>query len=315
MTKVSLPGTLTSIGENAFQNCTALPAITIPAAVTFIGNNAFLNAIRIKDVYISDLASYCQIHMYSTLSSPLCSYGRLHCNGKLVEDLVIPASVKEISDYAFLGCTSFTSVTIPTTVEKIGFFAFSACQNIEWADIHDIDHWLRIQSGHCALFENQVDLRAQGRELTHVTIPGSQQAVWAGLSGCTNLESVTFQEGVEVIGRGFSDCIRLSQIQIPHSVIECYDTFENTAWYQAQNNGPLYLDDILLGYKGENAPSGAVALRAGTRVLPFSAVADWRDLTSITIPASVEHIGQMVFRGDMKLKSVYFTGQDRKSVV
>ena len=308
MTKVTLPDTLTSIGDYAFEDCTGLTAITIPASVTFIGNNAFQNAVRLKDVYISDLASYCQIHMYSMLSSPLCSYGRLHCNGKLVENLVIPASVKELGDYAFLGCSSFTSVTIPTTVEKIGFLAFSGCRYIEWADIHDIAHWLRIQRGDCALFENKVDLRAQGRELTHVTIPGSEKTVWAGLSGCTNLESVTFQEGVETIGRGFSDCPRLSEIQIPHSVIDCHDTFVNTAWYRAQNNGILYLGDLLLGYKGENAPSGAVSLRAGTRVLPSSAAADWRDMTSITIPASVEHIGELTFRGDMKLKSVYFTG-------
>jgi len=38
---VTIPQTVTSIGNKAFAGCTGLTAITIPASVTFIGNNAF----------------------------------------------------------------------------------------------------------------------------------------------------------------------------------------------------------------------------------------------------------------------------------
>ena len=34
-------GSVTSIGNNAFRNCTSLTSITIPNSVTSIGNNAF----------------------------------------------------------------------------------------------------------------------------------------------------------------------------------------------------------------------------------------------------------------------------------
>jgi len=40
-TSVTIPNSVTSIGENAFYGCTGLTSITIPASVTSIGYNAF----------------------------------------------------------------------------------------------------------------------------------------------------------------------------------------------------------------------------------------------------------------------------------
>jgi len=41
LTSISIPTSVTSIGAVAFENCTSLTSITIPTSVTSIGNRAF----------------------------------------------------------------------------------------------------------------------------------------------------------------------------------------------------------------------------------------------------------------------------------
>ena len=70
---------VTTIGADAFQNCTELTSITIPNSVTSIGLNAFYGCTNLKAV-------------------------------------TIPNSVTTIGQYAFYGCTNLKSVTIPNSV-------------------------------------------------------------------------------------------------------------------------------------------------------------------------------------------------------
>ena len=81
---------VTSIGDDAFYNCSGLTSITIPECVTSIGSYAF---------------SGC-----SSLTS-----------------ITIPNSVTSISRYAFSGCSGLTSINIPNSVTSIGYYAFSSC--------------------------------------------------------------------------------------------------------------------------------------------------------------------------------------------
>ncbi|MCD8040299.1 MAG: leucine-rich repeat domain-containing protein, partial [Clostridia bacterium] len=72
---------VTSIGENAFFDCTSLTSVTIGDGVASIGERAFY--------YCTSLAS-----------------------------IVIPDSVTSIGDYAFLECSSLTSVYYNGTSEE-----------------------------------------------------------------------------------------------------------------------------------------------------------------------------------------------------
>jgi hypothetical protein len=112
-----------------FQGCTSLESITIPNSVTSIGERAFEDCSLLTNVHISDLEAWCNCQYDDFASNPFAysSGGNLYLNGEKVTELVIPDTVSIIRSYAFSKCSSLTSVTIPNSVTSIGEYAFNAC--------------------------------------------------------------------------------------------------------------------------------------------------------------------------------------------
>ncbi|MBR4728681.1 MAG: leucine-rich repeat domain-containing protein, partial [Prevotella sp.] len=118
---------VTSIGEWTFYGCSGLKSITIPPSITHIGNNAFFNCHDLNAVHISNLEAWCNIQF----DGGFFSRYHLYLNGKEVKDLVIPESVTSISNYAFAKCYRLLSITIPDGVTNIGYHAFALCSNLQ----------------------------------------------------------------------------------------------------------------------------------------------------------------------------------------
>ncbi len=118
------------IAADAFKDNTAITSITIPNSVTSIGDNAFYGCSGLTAVHISDLAAWCRIDFSNYYSNPLSHAHNLYLNGEKVTDLVIPYGVTEINSYAFDGCSGLTSVTIPNSVTSIGRYAFDGCSGL-----------------------------------------------------------------------------------------------------------------------------------------------------------------------------------------
>jgi len=92
-TNYTIPSTVTTIGQGAFEHCANLTSITIPNSVATIGNRAFA---------------------WLSLTS-----------------ITIPNSVTTIGDLAFEGCSSLSSITIPNSVTTIGYCAFDYCTSLK----------------------------------------------------------------------------------------------------------------------------------------------------------------------------------------
>ena len=113
LTSVTIPEGVTSIGNSAFDSCSALTSVTIPSTVTSIGNGAFSKCSGLTSVSIP-----------STVTSiGNSTFG--YCTG--LTSVVIPEGVTSIGSSSFSGCSALTSVTIPNTVTSIGAFAFKKC--------------------------------------------------------------------------------------------------------------------------------------------------------------------------------------------
>ena len=127
LTSVTIPDSVTSIGNYAFYDCTSLTSVTIPDSVTSIGNIAFYGCTSLTSVNITDIAAWCNISFGDFFVNPLYYAKNLYLNNNLVTALTIPDSVTSIGGRAFSNCRSLTSVTIPDSVTSIGDIAFYGC--------------------------------------------------------------------------------------------------------------------------------------------------------------------------------------------
>ena len=117
LTSITIPNSVTSIGSFAFDDCTGLTSITIPNSVTRIGMRAFLNTAWYNNqpdglVYAGKVAYEYKGTMPSNTS------------------IVLKAGTLGIGEDAFYYCTGLTSITIPNSVTIIYDGAFRICTNL-----------------------------------------------------------------------------------------------------------------------------------------------------------------------------------------
>ena len=211
LTSITIPSSVTSIGNYAFNECTGLTSITIGSGIASIGNCAFNKCTGLTAVHITDLVAWCNISfilMFEHSSNPLYYAHILYLNDQEIIDLVIPEGVTNISDYAFEGCSSLTSVTIPNSVTSIGNGVFSRCTGLTSITIPES--------------VTSIDWHAfyDCSSLTSITIPNSVTSIGSGVfNECTSLTSITIPNSVTSIGHSaFSRCTGLTSITIPNSV-------------------------------------------------------------------------------------------------
>lgn len=144
-------------------------------------------------------------------------------------------------------------------------------------------------------------------ENTEMSIPAGTTCIAGGVfSGRSELKSVTIPTSVKGIGPyAFSGCTALEAINIPDGINEVGNkAFYNTAWYNNQPDGMLYVGNVAYRYKGNMAENTAFELRSGTTVIADTAFYNCTNLASITIPNSVVTIGMKAFSGCSALASV-----------
>ena len=178
---MTIPNSVTSIGDYAFFCCFGLTSVTIGNSVTSIGESAF--------AYCSGLTS-----------------------------VTIPNSVTAIGGYTFSGCSGLTSVTIPNSVTSIGEYAFADCSGLT-SVVVDKNNGTYDSRDNCnAIIETSTNKLVVGCK--NSIIPNSVTSIGSyAFLGCSGLTSVTIPNSVTTIGDGaFCNCSGLTSVTIGNSV-------------------------------------------------------------------------------------------------
>lgn len=202
MTSAIIGDCVTSIGQNAFHECSGLTSIVIPDSVTYIDTQAFFECSGLTSVTIGS-----GVTMIGTNAFLLCSS---------LSSIVIPDNVTSIGYAAFGVCTSLTSVTIGSGVTSIGYTAFGWCTSLTSITIPD-----SVTSIDDSAFNGC-------SSLTDVTIgSGVTNIGAAAFQQCTGLTSITcLATTPPTLGSSAFNSTNNCPIYVPVESVETY----KTAW-------------------------------------------------------------------------------------
>lgn len=199
------------IGESAFIRCSSLKTVAIGSSVRAIGISAFENCNALQGVYISDIASWCNIDFGGFLANPTQFAKHLYLNGVEVTSLQIPNGVTKISDYAFEYCQSISQVTIPGSVNKIGDYAFYMCTGISTVNIPSVG----VAYIGASAFDSCSSLR-------NIAIPATVSYIGSSAFTWTPIGTATISQGI-IEGHAFEGCGALNKLNIGAGVTKIGD--------------------------------------------------------------------------------------------
>ena len=268
ITTVLLGKNITSIGNYAFSN-TDITDLRIAGGLTQVAEHAF------DDCKVT----FYQHNGIDYLPTFDELYGTAFCaridSSELLDfacrSVIIPFGAKEVTDNAFFGCSSLTSIAIPSTVTSIGICAFDGCSS-----------------------------------LASISIPDGLTSIGgAAFCGCSSLTSVSLPPTVASIGgSAFSGCASLESISIPEGVT----SIDFHAFYDCSSLESIYISDGLTSIGGAAfcgcSSLTSVSLPEGVTFMGDCAFENCSSLTSIAIPSTVTSIGGWAFRGCPSLSSI-----------
>ena len=338
---VEIENGITSIGNQAFQDCTSLTSITIPDSVTSIGNQALEHCTSLTSITIPDSVTSIGVCMFQECTS--------------LTSVTIPDSVTSIGVFAFQECTSLTSITIPDSVTSIGADAFYLCQNITdvycyadpknltW-DEYGCDDFNEDGLTVCHVREEHIDTY-KSEKFSDVNVKFQAEAMdkcgdhayWCfesktrklTISGTgdmadyeyddetdtvnspwfvykDNITSVEIEYGVTSIGDfAFEDCTDLNSVTIPNSVTGIGEW----AFYVCTRLESITIPEKVTSI-GKWAFVGCTGLTSITIPASVTSIGGWAfagctSLTSVTIPDSVTSIGTDAFYDCTNITDVY----------
>ena len=256
--RVTLPKSLTGIGEGTFDNCTSLTNLTIPDGVTAIGDSA-------------------------------CS----RCTS--LTSVTIPEGVTAIGDGAFDNCSSLVSINIPEGVTEIGSDAFRSCIRLSSVYISDLDAWYSINFGY--RFANPLyyakNLYLNGQLVESLEIPESASVIPTGLFRSAKcLKRVAIPRSLAgVAANAFEKCTNITEVFYEGSESE-WAALPISAGNDPLKNAQVYFNSTLDDYycritvavsDGGRVTVDHTAARVGETVTVTAAPYQGYELTAVCV--------------------------------
>ena len=201
---ITLPPTLTIIGNSWLSGCTQLESISIPASVTSIESAAFNGCSSLTELYVPNTVQSIGISAFSGCKSLV----KVH----------LPESLVRIEGWTFDGCSSLNEIVVPESVNYIGMAAFLNCSRLT---VFQFPQGVTIIDDYA--FEGCQSLK-------ELVIPEKVENVgWDAFLNCSELEKVTIGSSVKALEGGtFYGCDNIvevwSYVEEPFDVIDYEDS-------------------------------------------------------------------------------------------
>ena len=254
---VTLGGGLRTVGDRAFFECFNLMAIDLPQSVTTIGSFAFsdcgkLTSATIRSGAIGSYAfSSCEKLKTVTLGDGVTAIGsNAFANCDVLTAVAIPDSVVTVGVQAFYNCNSLATVSLGKGVTSVGKDAFRNCAALTGFSVDENNqNYSSDDNGILFDKEKTVLLQAHGLLTGDLVIPDTVTVISdAAFSGCAELTSAVFPDSVVTIGaQAFYNCHRLCGVTMGSGVTtigeKAFDGCDRLRSFTVASDNPNYVSD------------------------------------------------------------------------
>lgn len=272
--RVNIPGEVTTIGTDAFKNCTGLKYVSY-ANEDQIYNMTYENEDANPLKYAQNFAIGSNFIHEITISKNVENYA--FQKATWLQKVTLTNAVTSIGSYAFSGCTALTSIDIPETVTSIETAAFEGCA-LEKIEIPE----------NCHLATNVFKFC---RSLNTAIMPQSMTEIPEGtFYECTGLRSITLSDQLTRIGKSaFYGCDKLTTPPFSNS-LNTLESIGESAFYNCAGFTNLILGDDQTGK---------------VETIWARAFQNCKNISMVSLPATVKEIYDGAFDGCTSLKDIY----------
>ena len=271
---ITIPESITSIGESAFAGCTELTSVTVPAGVTEIKDSTFAGCTNLETVEVQGEVTAIAPSAFEDCTS--------------LTSINVPDTVTTIGESAFAGCTSLTSVSVPAGVTTIESSTFAGCTNLTTVEIKgEVTEIAADAFNGCTNLTGLTTsggikpLAAASATTGKLVIPASITKIGDRAFKGTGITSVTIPAGVKMGSSVFRDCKQLTKASIEKGV-------KSLSSYTFKGCSAL---------KSVTVPSGVTKIER-------SVFSGCKNLTKVTLPKTVTSIGKNALYGASKAKTL-----------
>ena len=336
VTKINLPTGIESVGDSAFNGCTALAEISNANTLQTIGQDAFTGTPWFTEyletdglvylgsvlyVYNGDMPADTTIAVRDgttaiangafdgksnlvavTLPDTLITIGDSAFAGTSLTTLTIPASVESIGSEAFTDVETLTSVTFNEGLKTIGANAFDGCSLLNTIALPNS---LTSLGNNAFQYAGRDAAAADGTLTIGTGLTEIPQSAFMGMSKTGG--ALTIPVGITKIGASAFYGMMISSVTIPEGVTE----IGASAFASTKGLASVELPSTVtaLGSRVFEGSSISTAELDGTfTAIPSYAFSLCENLNSITWQDGVTDIGDYAFQNANKLKEIDLTG-------
>lgn len=335
--EMSVPSNIHSIGIQAFADCVNLTDITIPPDVTFIHETAFDGCRKL--VIHCEEGSYASKYAqeFYERQQEMPEYEDVAEYEPVVEqteEVIDPLVSEETQPEPepdtprpglTLGSTSVVGNRAVVFIDNTSLQVYAGVpdQQEEQVQPEQQNEGVRREEGSIQKYRI-VDGRTvadqsyyRNQELGELTLQTGIVEIGEFAFARSSLSAITLPAGVRTISYGaFYHCDGLKQVNLPDSVMNVEPkAFTHTLWVEEFLDGEQGDDEdflisggVLIAYRGENTD---VTVPEGVRCIAAEAFENHKEIETLSLPESLETIGEEAFKGCGSLASIQIDPESR----
>ena len=221
---------ITQINSRRFLGSSALESISLPKTITNLGEYAFENCQSLKEILVDDENENFKSTdgvLYTKNMQTLLIYPANREN----TDFSIPETVRSFGDYAFDYSQNLENITIPAGLRSMGEYEpFYCAKSIKNFDVATGNGYYASKDGclYSKDLKKLIKYTIAGEDKS-VTIDGSTIINDNAFYNSANLEEVVLKNSVSEIGyMAFYNCDKLSKLTIENSECKINDILNNS---------------------------------------------------------------------------------------